>query len=160
MTDERTNDLDAYLAAENIARAVEGNAKKLALAMDVTDRQARRYLGAERSSPSYRQRKLIEGAPDPMAPCVDMLTVATRTLIGREGPMPEWRWVHLMRDVLRKEQEADGTEDSVTQLWLQGEATHRDLWNADAEHARWRVRRMALLEIGMRLGYTLTGGGK
>lgn len=156
---ERAKDLDAAHTAIALTEAVGGNPKRLALETGKSPRTARRWIREQhRSNPLFRARELITSMSDPWPALVDLIVHALRKELEDGGLVPtEWAWEQAMLECFEREQETDGQEDCVSQLYLTGRATLADLRNADFRHARWRFRRMALDEIGLARGYKLRG---
>lgn len=154
--DERTRDRDAEYAARAIAEAVGGSAKELAYQVGRSPRTGRRWLTADRSNPLFRAREVIERMQNPWPALLDLIAHAARREIEVGGLVSsEWAWRQAFLDASEREQETDGEEDCVVQMYLSGRATLADVRNADALHAPYRIRRLALAEIGIREGYTL-----
>lgn len=153
---ELTRDLMASLAGVAVSEAC-GGSKKIASAASIDPSNARRWARGERSNPTYRVISILEKAADPWPLVALFAATAARSLLRKDGPMPEWKWRQLYIEACQAECTPDGHEDTTMVAMLTGRATLADQCEADRKAVAATMRRLALGYIGMTEGYTLNG---
>lgn len=158
MNTKRLKDFDASVAAAHLLEACGGNPKKVALAADRSPRTGRRYANGDQSSPMNHMTKILKRAANPWKLVAYFVALALRREVTDDGFLAEWAWRQEIREALHEQQGPDGTEDEVSQMFLTGEATAMDLFNAFSRFLATAFRVTALALYGGMMGYTLRDG--
>lgn len=151
-------DFDASVAAAHLLDACGGNPKKVALAAGRSPRTGRRYANGDQSSPVNHMTRILKRAANPWRLVAYFVALALRREVGDDGFLAEWAWRQEIRAALCDQQGPDGDEDTVSQLFLVGEATPMDLFNAFSRFLSTAFRVTALALYGGMMGYTLRDG--
>lgn len=153
--DRIAEDMEGMIAALEIQHSL-GNPKEIASAAEVDQSTAWRWVNGEPQNLFNRLRKIVTKAKRPFGIITYFLALVIRDRLLLT-PMPEWRWRSLYKDACRQEQAHDCHEDIVTvELLTGGDATIRSQYEADARVVAATLHRMALGQIGLVRGYTLT----